>query len=149
LYEEENEVLVAMYFITEIESEIKDRDENKIWVADGYNFAFVKKFKYLLKDKVRIMFDQSHVDEVLAKGMLAYFVALIQKVSALMVLKDYRPIYTLGSLYKLLAMVLARILFIPMNSIISFTQSVFLKWKNLVDGVLVVNELVDYAMPRK
>jgi hypothetical protein len=32
-----------------------------------------------------------------------------------------------------------------MNSIISPSQSTFLKGRNLVDGVLVVNELVDYA----
>jgi len=50
---------------------------NKIRARNSYNFAFMKEFKYLLKDEVRIMFDQSHVDEVLPKGMLAYFVAFI------------------------------------------------------------------------
>lgn len=36
-----------------------------------------------------------------------------------------------------------------MNSIISPSQSAFLKGRNLVDGVLVVNELVDYAKRAK
>jgi len=45
----------------------------------------------------------------------------------------------------LLAKVLARRLAGVRNSIISSTQLTFLKWMNLVDEVLVVNELVDYA----
>jgi len=138
-------VLVATFSITEIESEIKVRDGNKRRAPNGYNFVFLKEFKYLLKDEVMNMFDQSHVDEVLSKGMLAYFVALIQKVSSLMVFKVYHPISLLGSLYKFLAKVLTRRLFGVMNSRTSSTQSVFLKWRNLVEGVLVVNELVGYS----
>ncbi|XP_024630578.1 uncharacterized protein [Medicago truncatula] len=97
------------------------------------------------KDEVRIIFDQFHANEMLPKSMLAYFVALIPKASSPLELKDYRPIYLVGSLYKLLAKVLARRLTGVMSSVISPTQSAFLKGRNLVDGVLVVNELVDYA----
>jgi len=81
--------------------------------------------------------------------MLDYFVTLIPKVSSPLKLKDYRPIYLLGCLYKLLAKVLARRLASVMNSIISPNQSAFLKGRHLVDGVLVVNELVDYAKRAK
>jgi len=45
--------------------------------SDSFNFAFVKKFWYLLKDKVRIMCNQFHGNEVLPKALLSYFVALI------------------------------------------------------------------------
>jgi hypothetical protein len=41
--------------------------------------------------------------------------------------------------------VLARRLASVMNSIISTSQSAFLKGRHLVDGVLVINDLVDYA----
>jgi len=98
---------------------------------------------------VRIFFDQFHANEVLPKGMLAYFVTLIPKVSSSLELKDYRPISLLRCLYKLLAKVLARRLAGVMNSIISPNQSTFLKGRHLVDGVLVVNELVDYAKRSK
>ena len=109
----------------------------------------MKEFWGLLKHEVRIMFDQFHANGVLPKSMLAYFVALIPKVSSPLELKDYRPISLLGCLYKLLAKVLARRLAGVLNSIISPTQSAFLKGRNLVDGVLVVNELVDYARKMK
>ena len=71
------------------------------------------------------------------------------KVSSPMELKDFRSISLLGSLYKLLSKVLARRLAGVMNSIISPSQLTFIKGRNLVDGVLVVNELVDYARRAK
>jgi hypothetical protein len=66
-----------------------------------------------------------------------------------MELKDYRPISLLGCLYKLLAKVLARRMAGVMTSIIASNQSGFLKGRNLVDGVMVINELVDYAKKNK
>jgi hypothetical protein len=60
----------------------------------------------MLKDEVRIVFDQFIANEVVPKGMLSYFVALIPKVSSPMAFKDFRPISLLGCLYKLLAKVL-------------------------------------------
>jgi hypothetical protein len=86
---------------------------------------------------------------VLPKSMLSFFVTLIPKVSSPLELKDFRPISLLGSLYKLLAKVLARRLAGIMNSIISSSQSAFLKGRHLVDEVLVVNEIVDFAKKAK
>jgi hypothetical protein len=149
LSEVDNEALIAPFSMMEIEAVVRDSDGNKSLGPDGFNFAFVKEFWFLIKDEVRIMFDQIHGNEVLPKCMLAYFVALIPKVSSPLALKDYRPISLLGCLYKILAKVLARRLVGVMNSIISPTQSAFLKCTNLVDGVLVVNELVDYAKKMK
>jgi len=64
-------------------------------------------------------------------------------------LKEYRLISLLGCLYKILSKVLASRLSKVMNSIISGSQSAFLKGRHLVDGVLVVNEVVDLAKRSK
>ena len=145
----ENRLLVAPFSLIEIEEVVRENDGGKSPGSDGYNFAFVKEFWYLIKNEVRIMFDQFHANEVLPKSMLAFFVTLIPKVSSPLELKDFRPISLLGSLYKLLAKVLARRLAGIMNSIISSSQSTFLKGRHLVDGGLVVNELVDFAKKAK
>jgi hypothetical protein len=55
----------------------------------------------------------------------------------------------LGSIYKILAKVLAGRLSKVMNSVISKAQSAFLKGRHLEDGVLVVNEVVEVARLRK
>jgi len=81
------------------------------------------------------MFDQFHANERFLKSMLAYFVTLIPKVSSPCELKDFRPISLLGSLYKLLAKVLAKRLAGVMNSTISPSQSAFLKGRNLVENL--------------
>jgi hypothetical protein len=108
LSNEENGFLVAPFSLEEIELVVRDSDGNKSPGPDGFNFAVVKEFWYLIKDEVRIMFDQFDANAKLPKSMMPFFVALIPKVASPLELKDYRPISLLGSLYKLLATVLAR-----------------------------------------
>jgi len=57
LSEAENVFLVAPFSLEEMEAVVRDSDGNKSPGPDGYNFAFVKEFWYLIKDEVRIMFD--------------------------------------------------------------------------------------------
>jgi hypothetical protein len=91
------------------------------------------------------LFDQFHGNASLPKSFLSYFVALIPKVRPAFDLKDFRPISLLGCLYKLVAKVLAARLGKVMDSLINSTQSAFIKGRNLVDGVVVVNEVLDLA----
>jgi len=69
--EVEKGVLVAPFTLAEIEAVVRDSDGTKSPGPDGFHFAFVKEFWYLIKDEIRIMFDQFHANEVLPKGMLA------------------------------------------------------------------------------
>jgi hypothetical protein len=70
---------------------------------------------------------------------------LIPKVNSPFSLSDYRPISLLGCLYKLVAKVLAKRLAKVMDSIIASNQSAFIQGRHLVDGVVVVNEVVELA----
>ena len=103
----------------EIEEMVKECDGNKSSGPDDFNFAFIKESWYLLKNEIRIMFDQFHANEVVSRGLLAYFMVLIPRVSSPSEIKDFRPISLLGCLYKLLSKVLARRLAKVMDSIIS------------------------------
>lgn len=146
--EEDNVFLVAPFSLEEIECVVKESDGNKSPGPDGFNFAFLKQFWYLIKHEVRIFFDQFHGNEVLAKCLLSYFITLIPKVKSSSSLKEFRPISLLGCLYKILAKVLAGRLAKVMNSVISKYQSTFLKGRKLVDGVLIVNEVVELTKLR-
>lgn len=77
------------------------------------------------------------------------FVALIPKVDSPQSLREFHPISLLGSLYKLVDKVLASRLASVMDKIISSNQYVFLKCMQLVDGVVVVNQVVDLAKKSK
>jgi len=52
----DNGLLVAPFTLVEIEAVVRDSDGGKSPGPDGYNFAFIKEFWYLIKDEVRIFF---------------------------------------------------------------------------------------------
>ena len=147
--EGKNTRLVMPFLSEEIEMVTKESEGNKSPGPDGFNFAFFKKFWNLMKDEVMIFFDQFHANEVIPKSLSAYFVTLIPKVSSPMSMKEFWPISLLGSIYKLLAKVLGKRLAGVMDSIISKSQPAFVKGRNLVGGVLVANEMVDFAKKTK
>lgn len=67
LTESENRGLIAPFSMEEIEV-VKESDGNKSLDPDGFNFAFIKEFWYLIKNEVRILFDQFHENKVLPRS---------------------------------------------------------------------------------
>jgi hypothetical protein len=59
-------------------------------------------------------------------------------------LRDFRSISLLGCIYKLLAKVLAVRLAKVIDPLILLTQTAFLKGRQWVEEVVVVNEVIDY-----
>ena len=78
----------------------------------------------------------------LSKTIGASFIALVPKKSRADCLKDFRPISLLGSTYKILVKVLTTRLQKILPSIISPSQSAFVKGRQILDGVLVANECI-------
>jgi hypothetical protein len=72
-------------------------------------------------------------------------VALILKVASPQQFNDFRPIYLVGYMYKVLAKVLANRLRGVLGSVISDSQSAFVKGEQILDGILIANEVVDEA----
>jgi hypothetical protein len=64
-------------------------------------------------------------------------------------LTDFRPIALVGCLYKILSKVLANRLRKVIGGLISETQSTFVKDRQILDGVLIANEVVDEARKSK
>ncbi|MCH87170.1 LINE-1 reverse transcriptase like, partial [Trifolium medium] len=143
--EADNIWLTRPFSMEEIEVVVKESDGNKSPGPDGFNFAFVKALWSIMKGEIRIMFDQFHGIGTLPKSFSSYFVALIPKVNSPFSLGDFRPISLLGCFYKIIAKVLTTRLARVMDSLVASTQSAFLKGRHLVDGVVVVNEIVDLA----
>ncbi|WJX66076.1 hypothetical protein P8452_50669 [Trifolium repens] len=145
LSEDSNNLLIAPFTLAEIEVAVSDCDGSKCPGPDGFNFNFIKEFWDLMKNEVRIFFDQFHGNECLQKCLLSYFLTLVPKVNSPQCPGDFRPISLLGCWYKLLAKVLATRLAKVIGVLIPKTQSAFLKGRQLVEGVVVVNEVIDFA----
>lgn len=60
-------------------------------------------------------------------------------------LNDFRPISLVGNMYKILAKFLANRLRAVIGSVVSDSQSTFVKGKQILDGILIANEVVDEA----
>jgi hypothetical protein len=145
LSEDSKGMLEAIFISEEIFSVVQSCDGNKSPGPDGFNFAFIKEFWGLMRNDIRILFDQFHGNECLPKCLLSYFLTLIPKIKSPQCLGDFRPISLLGCIYKLVAKVLASCLARVIGPLVAKSQTAFLKGRQLVEGVVVVNEVIDYA----
>jgi len=99
-------------------------------------------------DVMRFLSD-FHQNGKLTRGINSTFIALIPKIDSPQRLKEFRPISLVGCLYKILSKVLANRLRLVIGGLISETQSAFVKDRQILDGVLIANEVVDEARKSK
>jgi len=126
-----------------------DCDSNKSPDPDGINFGFIKEFWPDMKDEVMRFVSEFHRNEKLSKGINTTFIALIPKVDSPQKLNDFRPISLVGSLYKILATLLANRLRGVIGSVVSESQSALVKNRQILNGILIANEVVNEACKSK
>ncbi|GJR17850.1 RNA-directed DNA polymerase, eukaryota, reverse transcriptase zinc-binding domain protein [Tanacetum coccineum] len=78
-------------------------------------------------------------------GCNSSFIALVPKVQDPLHVSDFRPISLIGCQYKVIAKVLANRLLQVANSIVSEVQSAYIKGRQIIDGPLMVNEIINWA----
>jgi hypothetical protein len=106
---------------------VLNSDGNKSPGPDGFNFNFFKNFWGILKKDILLLFEEFHARSRLPQSFSSYFITLNLKVLNPQSISEFRPISLLGSLYKLLAKVLAVRLGNVMDSITSKNQPTFIK----------------------
>ena len=137
--------LVRPFTMEEVKAAVWDVDSFKCPGPDGITFGFIKDFWDMLKADVMRFLVEFHRNGRLSKGINSTFIALIPKVDNPHRLNDFRPISLVGSLYKILAKVLANRLRSVIGLVISDSQLAFVKGRQILDGILVANEIVDEA----
>ena len=83
-----------------------------------------------------------YVNGVIVKDLNKTFVAFIPKCAHLETMRDFRPISLVGSLYNVLAKVLANRLKLVMNSVIGPTQMAFVKGHQIMDSFVIAEEVI-------
>jgi hypothetical protein len=126
---------------SEVKAAVWDCDSFKSPGPDGVNFGFIKDFWEDMKGEVMRFITEFHRNGKLTKGLNSTFIALIPRVDSPQRLNDFRPISLVGSLYK----ILANRLRIVIGSVISETQTAFVKDRHILDNILIANEVVDEA----
>lgn len=137
------------FTLEELEDAILSCHGDKAPGPDGFNFKFVKSFWGTLKSDFLGLVEEFHANGRLPKGISSYFLALVPKYSNPQDLIEFRPISLLGSIYKILAKILAARLKMVLKPVISPNQSAFLPERNILDGVVIINEVVDFVNKTK
>ncbi|GJZ05936.1 RNA-directed DNA polymerase, eukaryota, reverse transcriptase zinc-binding domain protein [Tanacetum coccineum] len=64
-------------------------------------------------------------------------------------MKEFRPISLIGSIYKIIAKILANRLVTVLDTLVSETQSAFVKDRQILDGPFILNELIQWCKKKK
>jgi len=132
--------LVKPFTLDEVKIAVWDCESYKSPSPDGVNFGFIKDFWEDMKVEILRFVTDFHQNGKLSKGINNTFITLIPKKDCPQSLNDFRPISLVGSLYKVLAKLLANRLQNVIGSVFSYTQSAFVKGRQILDGILIVNE---------
>lgn len=124
----------------ELEDAVQSCNGNKVPGSDGSNFNFVKKFWGTIKEDVWGMIQEFFGNAKLPKGFTAYFMSLIPKCNNPQWLDEYRRFSLVGCIYKFMAKLLVVRLTKVLCTVISHSQSTFLPRRNILHGILVIDE---------
>jgi len=137
--------LILPFTELEVKNAVWDCDSYKSPGPDGVNLGFIKDFWEDIKGDVMRFISEFHWNGKLARGINSTFIALIPKVDSPQKLNDFRPIALVGCMYKILSKVLANRLRMIIGRVVSDTQIAFVKERQILDGILIANEVVDEA----
>ncbi|RVW89084.1 LINE-1 retrotransposable element ORF2 protein [Vitis vinifera] len=110
---------------------------------DGFTMAFWLFCWDVVKPEILGLFREFYLHGTFQRSLNSTFLLLIPKKEGTEDLRDFRPISLVGSVYKLLAKVLANRLKSMMGEVISDSQHAFVHGRQILDAVLIANEALD------
>ncbi|GJS94204.1 hypothetical protein Tco_0801172 [Tanacetum coccineum] len=142
----------------DLEAEVsKDEVKRAVWECgtdkapgpDGFTFGFFRHFWYLVEKDVidAVSYFFSYAD--IPRGCNSSFIALIPKIPDANVVKDFRPISLIGSLYKIIAKILTNRLVNVLGGLVNEVQSAFVANRQILDGPFIINELFQWCKSKK
>ncbi|GKV27405.1 hypothetical protein SLEP1_g36578 [Rubroshorea leprosula] len=143
--EVDNDTLTAAFSEKEIKETVWECEDSKSPGPDGFNFRFVKAMWEDIKADVVGFVQEFQKHGKIVKGSNASFIVLIPKVENPQKIEEYRPISLIGVMYKILAKLLAN----RLRKVIGEQQMAFIRGRQLAEGVVIANEVIDEAKRNK
>ncbi|GKD51812.1 RNA-directed DNA polymerase, eukaryota [Tanacetum coccineum] len=142
----------------ELESDVSNEEiKRAVWECgtdkapgpDGFTFGFYRRFWNLIENDVYDAVKYFFTYGVIPKGCNSSFIALIPKIPDANMVKDYRPISLIKSLYKIIAKILANRLVSVLGDIVNEVQSAFIADRQILDGPFILNEVMHWCTVKK
>ncbi|GKA60514.1 RNA-directed DNA polymerase, eukaryota, reverse transcriptase zinc-binding domain protein, partial [Tanacetum coccineum] len=133
----------------EIKKAVWDCGIDKSSGPDGFTFGSYKRFWGLIEQDVVAAVKYFFHSGRIPKGCNSSFIALIPKIPEAKMVKDFRPISLIGSLYKIIAKILANRLVNVLGDIVNEVQSAFVADRQILDGPFILNEVFQWCKSKK
>ncbi|GKV12050.1 hypothetical protein SLEP1_g23252 [Rubroshorea leprosula] len=147
--EQDNASLVAPFTENEIKAAVWDCKCSKALSQDRFNFRFVRREWETIKGDMIGFIKEFQEKGKLVRGLNSSFIVLVPIVNNPQRIEEYRPISFISAVYKILAKLLANRLKKVLDQVIGEQQMAFISGRQLMDGVVVANEVVDKAKKKK
>ncbi|KAK9048582.1 hypothetical protein SSX86_032453 [Deinandra increscens subsp. villosa] len=128
----------------EVKMAIWDCGSDKAPGPDGFSFGFIKHFWEVMKEDIVNFVSEFFDSASLPLGCNSSFISLIPKNQSPVSIVEFRPISLVGIQYKIISKILANRMAGVIDQIISPEQSAFIKGRQIIDGPLALNEMIDW-----
>ncbi|GJY73440.1 RNA-directed DNA polymerase, eukaryota [Tanacetum coccineum] len=116
---------------------------------DGFTFGFYRHYWSVIEHDVFDAVNYFFNSGIIPKGGNPSFITLIPKIPAANLVKDFRPICLIGSIYKIIAKILANRLVGVLDNIVHEVQSAFISGRQILDGPFILNEILQWCKTKK
>ncbi|GJR02880.1 RNA-directed DNA polymerase, eukaryota [Tanacetum coccineum] len=133
----------------EVKRAVWDCGTDKSPGPDGFTFGFYRHFWSTIENDVFEAIKYFFTCGEIPKGCNSTFIALIPKNPDANMVKDFRPISLIGSIYKIIAKILTNRLVGVLGDIVNEVQSAFISERQILDGPFILNEIMQWCRRRK
>ncbi|GJZ34484.1 RNA-directed DNA polymerase, eukaryota [Tanacetum coccineum] len=116
---------------------------------DGFTFGFYRRFWSTIENDVFEAVKYFFNSGAIPNGCNSSFIALIPKIPNVNLVKDFRPISLIRSMYKIIAKILANRLVGVLGDIVNEVQSAFIAERQILDGPFILNEVLQWCKLKK
>jgi hypothetical protein len=116
---------------------------DKVSGPNGFTIAFFRSCWSIVEVDLMNFFHNFHEHERFVKSLNANFISLIPKKLGQLEARDFKLVSLIGSVYKILAKVIANRLQPIVGNLISNSQNAFIGGRQILDSFLIANECLD------
>ncbi|GJR29733.1 RNA-directed DNA polymerase, eukaryota [Tanacetum coccineum] len=145
---DQNDVLEGEVSNEEVKKAVWDCGVDKAPGPDGFTFGFYRRYWKLIESDVVNAVKWFFLHGSIPKGGNSSFITLIPKIPNANMVKDFRPISLIGSVYKIVAKILANRLVTVLGDLVNEIQSAFVADRQILDGPFILNEIVQWCKKR-